>query len=83
MRQTKIYIDDTPGLTPLALKAKARRLHARDMSRSQLKAKVKFLESVTGDTSTLFVPSPSGSTKIVLRSRSVVRPRGARETPAA
>ena len=30
LRQLKIYIDDTPGLSPLALKAKARRLHARE-----------------------------------------------------
>jgi replicative DNA helicase len=30
LSQVKIYIDDTPGLTPLALKAKARRLHKRD-----------------------------------------------------
>jgi len=29
LSQTQIYIDDTPGLTPLGLKAKARRLHAR------------------------------------------------------
>jgi replicative DNA helicase len=29
LRQTKIHVDDTPGLTPLALKAKARRLHSR------------------------------------------------------
>lgn len=29
LRQTAIYIDDSPGLTPLALKAKARRLHGR------------------------------------------------------
>ncbi len=29
MRELPISIDDTPGLTPLALKAKARRLHAR------------------------------------------------------
>jgi len=30
LSQTKIYIDDTPGLTPLSIKAKARRLHARE-----------------------------------------------------
>ena len=30
LRQTKIFVDDTPGLTPLSLKAKARRLHARE-----------------------------------------------------
>ncbi len=29
LRQFKIFVDDTPNLTPLALKAKARRLHAR------------------------------------------------------
>jgi replicative DNA helicase len=29
LSQTQIYIDDSPGLTPLGLKAKARRLHAR------------------------------------------------------
>jgi len=29
LRQTKVYIDDTPGLTPLTMKAKARRLHSR------------------------------------------------------
>jgi replicative DNA helicase len=29
LRQTKIFIDDTPGLTPLSLKAKARRLDQR------------------------------------------------------
>lgn len=28
--ETKVYVDDTPGLTSLALKAKARRLHGRD-----------------------------------------------------
>lgn len=30
LSQTKIYIDDTPGLTPLSLKAKARRLNKRE-----------------------------------------------------
>ena len=30
LRQLKIHIDDTPGLTPLGLKAKARRLHTRE-----------------------------------------------------
>jgi replicative DNA helicase len=29
LRQFKIFIDDTPSLSPLALKAKARRMHAR------------------------------------------------------
>ncbi|MBI4605877.1 MAG: replicative DNA helicase [Planctomycetes bacterium] len=29
LSQTQLLIDDTPGLTPLALKAKARRLHSR------------------------------------------------------
>jgi len=29
LRQAPIFIDDTPGLTPLALRAKARRLHSR------------------------------------------------------
>jgi len=30
LSQTKVFIDDTPGLTPLSLKAKARRLHSRE-----------------------------------------------------
>ena len=30
LRQTKIFVDDTPGMSPLGLKAKARRLHARE-----------------------------------------------------
>jgi replicative DNA helicase len=30
LSQTKIFVDDTPGLTPLAIKAKARRLHAKE-----------------------------------------------------
>jgi replicative DNA helicase len=30
LSQTRIYVDDSPGLTPLALKAKARRLHSRE-----------------------------------------------------
>jgi replicative DNA helicase len=29
LREYRIFIDDSPGLTPLAMKAKARRLHAR------------------------------------------------------
>jgi replicative DNA helicase len=29
LRQARIFIDDSPGLTPLALKSKARRLHKR------------------------------------------------------
>jgi replicative DNA helicase len=30
LSEARIFIDDTPGLTPLALKAKARRLHAKE-----------------------------------------------------
>ncbi len=30
LSETRIFVDDTPGLTPLGLKAKARRLHARE-----------------------------------------------------
>ncbi len=30
LSQTRIFVDDTPGLTPLGLKAKARRLHSRE-----------------------------------------------------
>ncbi len=30
LSETKIFVDDSPGLTPLGLKAKARRLHARE-----------------------------------------------------
>jgi replicative DNA helicase len=30
LSQTRIYVDDTPGLSPLGLKAKARRLHSRE-----------------------------------------------------
>ena len=30
LSRTRIFIDDSPGLTPLALKAKARRLHSRN-----------------------------------------------------